>query len=112
MRLAISSARLHRRDTVTLEDVETAKEMKVNSLRQMGNGDIDATVKYTGELTEQSAARKAVLNTVQDAELIEDEELVAELREYPEKTVKHYIEKHLNEGLITRVSGGDLKMND
>jgi replicative DNA helicase Mcm len=111
MRLAISSARLHRRDTVTIEDVEAAKEMKVDSLRQMGNGEIDAQVKYTGELTEQSAARKAVLSTVETAELIEDEELVAELEDYPETTVRHFIEKHLNEGRITRVSGGDLAMN-
>jgi DNA replicative helicase MCM subunit Mcm2 (Cdc46/Mcm family) len=108
MRLAISSARLNRREEVTVEDVEVAKEMKVDSLKQMGNGEIDPTVKYTGELKEQSAARKAVLNTVQDAELIEDEELVEKLGDCEEKTVRHYIEKHLNEGRLTRIEGGKL----
>lgn len=108
LRLAIASARLNRRSEVTLEDVEIAQELKVESLQQVGHGEIDAQVKYSGELTEQSSVKKAVLSTVEGADGLSDDELLELLDGYPEETVEHYVEKHLNAGNITRRDGGVL----
>jgi DNA replicative helicase MCM subunit Mcm2 (Cdc46/Mcm family) len=110
LRLAIASARLHRRDAVTIADVEAAQELKIESLEQVGNGEIDSTVKYSGELTEQSQVKKAVLETV-DEDGIEEEDLTEKLvvDGHAEDTVTYYVEKHLNSGEITRGDGGVLK---
>jgi len=109
LRLAIASARLHRRDQVTLADVQVSQELKVESLKQVGHGEIDPTVKYSGETKNQSNTREDVLEEV-DEEGVEEEDLVETLvaKGHNEGTVRHYVEKHLNEGNIMRQDGGEL----
>jgi replicative DNA helicase Mcm len=114
LRLAIASARLNRRNEITIEDVETAQALKIASLEQVGHGEIDATVKYTGETSDQSNTRNQVLKATDLLENTEngvtEDDLVDKLvaNGHDEDTVRHYVDQHLKQGNLMRQDGGEI----
>jgi len=122
VRLAEAYARMHLRDTVTLEDVKVAKELIKYTLRKVAmdeEGNLDVSIIEVGKSAKEIDRERKILDIIKELQELEEwgasrDEVIKEARRYDisENMTKTILERLLNEGRIYIPRGGYYKLRE